>query len=159
MASQFEFFASSKIAPDKQPIMAGLNYFLTQEARGGDSKKLLGEKKDVKAWMAWLERRAYQEVDAIDTPIGNLPKYRDLQELFTSKIAKEYPEDLYQKQFSLYIDNIIGRIDLQLEAYGKEKNIPQRLFDILKQQRQELETLKEKYGPIVTPQQLEAANA
>jgi phosphoenolpyruvate carboxykinase (GTP) len=109
--------------------------------------------------MAWLERRAYQEVDAIDTPIGNLPKYRDLQELFTSKIAKEYPEDLYQKQFSLYIDNIIGRIDLQLEAYGKEKNIPQRLFDILKQQRQELETLKEKYGPIVTPQQLEAANA
>jgi phosphoenolpyruvate carboxykinase (GTP) len=159
MASQFEFFASSKIAPDKQPIMAGLNYFLTQEARGGDSKKLLGEKKDVKAWMAWLERRAYQEVDAIDTPIGYLPKYKDLQELFTSKIAKEYPEDLYQKQFSLYIDNIIGRIDLQLEAYGKEKNIPQRLFDILKQQRQELETLKEKHGPIVTPQQLEAANA
>jgi len=66
---------------------------------------------------------------------------------------------LYEKQFSLYIDNIIGRIDLQLEAYGKEANIPQRLFDILKRQREELEALKDKYGPIVSPSQLEAANA
>ena len=155
MASQFEFYGSSKIAPDKQPILAGLNYFLTHEARGGDSKKLLGEKRDVKAWMAWLERRAHREVDAIETPIGYLPKYEDLKELFKSKIDKPYPEDLYEKQFSLYIDKIINRIDLQIEAYGKEKNIPQKLFDILKRQRQELEALKEKYGPIVAPKQLE----
>jgi len=155
MAAQFEFFGSDKIAADKQPILSGLNYFLTHEARGGDSKKLLGEKKDVKAWMAWLERRAHNEVDAIDTPIGYLPKYADLKELFKSKIDKEYPEDLYEKQFSLYIDNILGRIDLQVEAYGKEANIPQRLFDILKKQRQELEALKEKYGSIVSPKQLE----
>ncbi|CAB1062627.1 Phosphoenolpyruvate carboxykinase [GTP] (EC [Olavius sp. associated proteobacterium Delta 1] len=157
MAAQFEFFGSDKIASDKQPILSGLNYFLTHEARGGDSKKLLGEKKDVKAWMAWLERRAHQEVDAIDTPIGYLPKYADLKELFKSKIDKEYPEDLYEKQFSLYIDNILGRIDLQIEAYGKEPNIPQRLFDILKKQRQELEALKDKYGSIVSPKQLEEA--
>jgi phosphoenolpyruvate carboxykinase (GTP) len=46
-------------------------------------------------------------------------------------------------------------VDLQIEAYGKEKNIPPKLFDILKKQRHELTALKEKYGPIVTPQQLE----
>ena len=155
MAAQFEFFGSDKIASDKQPILSGLNYFLTHEARGGDSKKLLGEKKDVKAWMAWLERRAHQEIDAIETPIGYLPKYADLKELFKSKIDKEYPEDLYEKQFSLYIDNILGRIELQIEAYGKEPKIPQRLFDILKKQRQELEALKDKYGSIVSPKQLE----
>jgi phosphoenolpyruvate carboxykinase (GTP) len=55
----------------------------------------------------------------------------------------------------LYIDNILGRIKLQIEAYGKESNIPQRLFDILKKQKQELEALKEKYGSIVSPKQLE----
>jgi phosphoenolpyruvate carboxykinase (GTP) len=154
MAAQFEFFGSAKIAADKQPILAGLNYFLTHEARGGDSKKLLGEKKDVKAWMAWLERRARGEVDAIDTPIGFLPQYADLRDLFKSKIDKAYPEELYEKQFSLYIHNIIGRIDLQVEAYGKEPNIPQRLFDILKKQREELTALKDKFGPIVTPIQL-----
>ena len=159
MEAQFQFFGSAKIAADKRPILAGLNYFLTQEARGGTSKKLLGEKRDVKAWMAWLERRAHGEVDAIDTPIGYLPKYEDLKNLFKAKIDKEYPEDLYNKQFSLYIDNIIGRIDLQVEAYGKEKHIPQKLYDILKEQRQELVALKDKYGAIVTPQQLAEANA
>jgi phosphoenolpyruvate carboxykinase (GTP) len=154
MAAQFDFFGSKKIAPDKQPILAGLNYFLTQAARGGDSKKLLGEKKDVKAWMAWLERRAHGEVDAIDTPIGFLPRYADLKDLFKSKIDKAYPEEFYEKQFSLYIDKIIDRIDLQVEAYGKETNIPQMLFDILKKQREELMALKDKFGPIVTPKQL-----
>jgi phosphoenolpyruvate carboxykinase (GTP) len=155
MEAQFQFFASDKIAVDKRPILAGLNYFLTHEARGGTSKKLLGEKRDVKAWMAWLERRSHGEVDAIDTPIGFLPKYDDLKELFKSKIDKEYLEDLYIKQFSLYIDNILARIDLQIEAYGNEKHIPQKLYDILNEQRQELVALKDKYGSIVTPKQLE----
>jgi phosphoenolpyruvate carboxykinase (GTP) len=154
MEAQFQFFGSSKIVPDKRPILAGLNYFLTEEARGGTSKKLIGEKRDVKAWMAWLERRAHSEVDAIETPVGYLPKYADLKSLFESRIAKEYPEDLYVKQFSLYIDNIVARVDLQIEAYGKEKNIPPKLFDILKAQRQDLTALKEKFGPIVTPKQM-----
>ena len=105
--------------------------------------------------MAWLERRSHQDVDAIDTPIGYLPRYEDLKALFKSKIDKAYPEELYEKQFSLYVDNIINRIDLQLEAYGKEKNIPQKLFDILRNQRQALEALKDKFGPVVTPKQLE----
>jgi phosphoenolpyruvate carboxykinase (GTP) len=159
MEAQFQFFGSKKIAEEKRPILAGLNYFLTDEARGGTSKKLLGEKRDVKAWMAWLERRAHGEVEAISTPIGYLPKYEDLKNLFKSKIDKEYPEDLYVKQFSLYIDNIVARIDLQIEAYGKENNIPQKLFDIYKEQRQELVELKNKYGAIVTPKQLAKANA
>ena len=155
MDAQFVFFNSDKIARDKQPILAGLNYFLSDAARGGSSKKLLGEKKDVKAWMAWLEQRAHQEVDAIETPIGFIPKYEDLKELFKERADKEYPQDLYAKQFSLYIDNILGRIDLQIDAYGKEDNIPDRLFDILKRQRAKLVALKEKYGPIVTPAQLQ----
>ena len=155
MDAQFIFFNSDKINDDKRPILAGLNYFLTDEARGGSSQKLLGEKKDVKAWMAWLERRAHKEVDAIETPIGYLPKYDDLKRLFKDRIDKAYPEDLYSKQFSLYIDNIVARIDLQQEAYSQEPHIPEHFFDILKKQRSELMALKEKYGPIVTPQQLE----
>jgi phosphoenolpyruvate carboxykinase (GTP) len=157
MDAQFQFFGSRKIDSDKRPILAGLNYFLTQEARGGSSQKLLGEKRDVKAWMAWLERRAHGEVDALDTPIGYLPKYEDLKSLFKSRIDKAYPEDLYVKQFSLYIDNIVARVNLQIEAYGKEKNIPPKLFDILKEQLQGLTALKMKFGSIVTPQQLAEA--
>ncbi len=154
MAAQFQFFASNKIAADKRPVLAGLNYFLTDKARGGVSSDLLGEKRDVKVWMGWLERLAHGDVAVIETPIGNLPKYTDLKELFASIIDKEYPEDLYVKQFSLYVDNIIARIDLQAEAYGKEENIPSKLFEVLKEQKENLLVLKEKYGSIVTPSQL-----
>lgn len=153
--AQFEFFGSKKIAEDKKPVMAGLNYFLTHEARGGTSKKLLGEKRDVKVWLAWLERLAHKEVSAIETPIGHLPKYDDLQNLFRSIIDKDYTKELYLKQFSLYIDNIIARIDMQKQAYGKEPGISGKLFDILKEQKEGLLALKKTYGPIVTPSQLE----
>jgi phosphoenolpyruvate carboxykinase (GTP) len=154
MDAQFRFFGSDKIAADKKPVLAGLNYFLTDKARGGVSSDLLGEKRDVKAWMGWLERLAHGEVEVIETPIGDLPKYQDLKDLFKSIIDKDYPEDLYARQFSLYVDNIIARIDLQTEAYGKEENIPAKLFEILKEQKENLLTLKDKFGSIVTPSQL-----
>jgi phosphoenolpyruvate carboxykinase (GTP) len=159
MDAQFKFFNSDAIDDAKRPVMAGLNYFLTHEARGGTGKSLLGEKKDVKAWLGWLELKAHNDVEAIETPIGLLPKYADLKQLFKERIDKSYSEELYIKQFSLYIDNIVARIDLQLEAYGKEENLPERLFEVLKEQRQGLIDLKDKYGPIVTPAQLEEAVA
>ena len=155
MDAQFKFFGNEKIAEDKKPVMAGLNYFLTDEARGGTSKKLIGEKRDVKVWLSWLERHAHNEVDVIKTPIGNLPKFDDLKDLFQSLINKEYTKELYIKQFSLYVDNIVARIDLQVEAYGKEPDIPVRLFEVLKEQKEGLVALRDKYGPIVTPSQLE----
>lgn len=154
MDAQFQFFGSDNIAEGKRPVMAGLNYFLTEAARGGDSKKLLGEKKDVKVWLAWLERKAHNDVEAIRTPIGDIPKFEDLKTLFATLIQKDYAESMYKKQFSLYIDNIISRIDLQIEAYGKEEDIPEKLFEVLKEQREGLVALKEKHGPIVAPADL-----
>jgi len=138
--------------------MAGLNYFLTEGARGGEGKALLGEKRDVKVWLGWLERRAHDEVEAIETPIGYLPKYDDLKALF-GEIGKEYPRELYDRQFSLYVDNILARIDLQKEAYGKETDIPPRLFEVYAEQRQALLDLKEKCGSVVTPDQLVGVTA
>jgi len=157
MDAQFKFFNSDHLASGKKPILAGLNYFLTHGAREGTGKKLLGEKKDVKVWLAWLERRAHGDVDAIETPMGYLPLYEDLQRLFQERIQKEYSIELYTKQFSLYIDNIVARIDLQIDAYGKEVNLPPRLFEVLELQKKGLLALRETYGPIVTPDQLKAS--
>jgi phosphoenolpyruvate carboxykinase (GTP) len=151
MDAQFVFFNSDKLKT--KPVMAGLNYFLTCGARGGEGNRLLGEKRDVKAWLGWLELRAHGDVDAIETPIGFIPKYEDLRELFAG-IGKEYPRELYDKQFAFYVDNILARIDLQEEAYRKEKNIPARLFEVYGEQRRGLEALKAKYGSIVSVEQL-----
>jgi len=151
MDAQFRFFNSARLK--NKPIISGLNYFLTHGARGGEGKKLLGEKRDVKVWLGWLELRANGEVGAIETPIGFIPKYEDLKKLF-SGIGKEYPRDLYDRQFSFYVDNIIARIDLMEESYRKEKDIPQKAFEIYNEQRKGMEALKAKYGPVVSVEQL-----
>ena len=154
MDAQFKFFGSADIAADHKPVMAGLNYFLTHQARGGNSTKLLGEKRDVKVWLGWLERYAHGEMEYLDTPIGHLPRYADLARLFKELIDKEYPEALYRQQFSLYVDKIIARIELQEAAYAKEEHIPDTLFKVLAEQKSALLALKEEKGEIVSPDAL-----
>ncbi|HUI71770.1 MAG TPA: phosphoenolpyruvate carboxykinase (GTP) [Spirochaetia bacterium] len=154
MGAQFLFFNSKKFSPNGRPIIAGLNYFLVDCARGGDVDKLLGEKRDVRAWLSWLERYAHAEVGAIDTPIGFIPRYEDLRQIFEDTIGKSYPESLYTKQFSFYIDNILARIGLQEEAYRKDAGMPPRLFEVYAEQRQGLEALKKAHGAVVPPQSL-----
>ena len=153
MDAQFKFFNSRKFSAAGKPILAGLNYFLTHENRGSAGKGLLGEKKDVKVWLGWLELYANGDVEAIESPMGMLPKYEDLKPLFAA-INKEYPKSLYDMQFALYVDNIVKRIDMQTEAYGKEADIPSRLFEIYKKQKAALLSLKEKFGAIVTTDNL-----
>ena len=160
MDAQLDFFNSPRLADDARPILAGLNYFLTHAARGSDGGGLLGEKCDVRVWLSWLERRAHGDVGAIETPIGYVPLYDDLRALFASEIGKEYPRELYEMQFSFYVDNILGRIAVQKEAYAKETGMPQVLFDVYDRQTEELSALRDRYGAIVSPDQLvEAAKS
>ncbi|PIE33540.1 phosphoenolpyruvate carboxykinase (GTP) [candidate division KSB3 bacterium] len=154
MEAQFVFFNSDTLK--NKPVMAGLNYFLTEGARGGEGKKLLGEKRDVKVWLGWLELYVNGDAEAIETPIGFIPKYEDLKKLFDG-IDKEYPKALYDRQFALYLDNIIARLDMQEEAYKKEEGIPAKLYEVYETQKAGLEALKAKYGAIVSVEQLSAA--
>ncbi len=150
--AQLNFYGNSKMT--QKPAMAGLNYFLTHEARGGSGKGLLGEKKDVHVWLGWLDLFTHGEVQAIDTPIGLIPKYEDLKRLFQETINKEYTEALYTMQFSLYIDNVIARIDLQDAAWRKEQGVSERLFAVYAEQKAALLALKAAKGEIVKPQDL-----
>jgi phosphoenolpyruvate carboxykinase (GTP) len=154
MEAQFLFYNSRKFSKKGRPLIAGLNYFLLDCARGGDQNKLLGEKRDVKAWLSWLDRYAHGEVKAIETPIGFIPRYEDLAKIFKEQTAKEYSKKLYEQQFSFYLDNILARIQLQEDAYRKEKKMPARIFEIYDEQKKGLMALKEEFGPVVKPDQL-----
>jgi len=153
MNAQFVFFNSQKFNNGTRPVMSGLNYFLTHENRGGKGNGLLGEKRDVKVWLGWLELYAHGDVSAIETPIGMLPKYEDLKKLFAG-INKEYPKSLYDMQFAIYVDKIVARIELQSEAYSKEESIPKKLFEVYDRQKNELLQLKEKLGPVIAVESL-----
>lgn len=154
MDAQFKFFTSPKINVGKKPLLAGLNFFLTDKARGGKSNRLLGEKRDVKVWLSWLERLVHDEVNAIVTPIGKIPYFEDLKTLFASIISKTYDYELYEKQFSLYVDPIIARIDLQQKAYEEEENVPMLFFEIIDRQRLDLQSLKNDCGAVVRPEMM-----
>jgi len=150
--AQLAFYGNAKMT--RKPVMAGLNYFLTHEARGGSGTGLLGEKRDVHVWLGWLELFTHGDVQAIETPIGMIPRYEDLKQLFKAKINKEYPESLYTMQFSLYIDNVVARIDLQEAAWRKEAGASERLFAVYAEQKAGLLALKAAKGGIVKPQEL-----
>jgi len=151
MEAQFLFFNSKKFSAAGRPLIAGLNYFLLDCERGGDLKRLLGEKRDVKVWLSWLERYAHGELKGIETPIGFIPRYEDLRSVFGDIIGKDYAKSLYEKQFSFYIDNLLGRIQLQEDAYRKEKKMPDRLFEVYEEQKKGLIALRERHGPVVKP--------
>jgi len=156
MEAQLEFFNSPAFSAAGRPLIAGLNYFLIDCARGGDLNRLLGEKRDVKAWLSWLERYKHGEVGGIETPIGFIPRFEDLKKIFDSLVGKEYTKDLYDKQFAFYVDNILARIQLQEEAYRKDSRMPDRLFQVYEKQKRYLLDLKEKHGSIVPPDKLGA---
>jgi phosphoenolpyruvate carboxykinase (GTP) len=151
---QFEFFNHTDLSSEGRPILAGLNYFLTHEARGGEGSALLGEKRDVRVWLTWLCQRAKGEVGAIETPIGLIPKYEDLKALFASVIDKEYLRALYDKQFAIYVDKIQARIDLQREAFRKGKDLPGKLYEIYDRWSEGLAKLRQQHGAIVPPDKL-----
>ncbi len=155
MRVQFEFFGNKKFTDVGKPILAGLNYFLTSEARGGsEGKKLLGEKRDVRAWLTWLARFAHGDYKGIETPFGFIPVYEDMKQTFADTIQKDYPRELYDMQFSIYTDLIQARIDLQREAFGKEENLPKQLFKVYDEWEAGLKDLKDRFGPVVKPGQL-----
>ena len=51
--------------------------------------------------MLWAEERVHGDVDAIDTPIGRIPRYEDLKRLFKSALDKDYTRDEYDAQFTI----------------------------------------------------------
>ncbi|MCK4873738.1 MAG: phosphoenolpyruvate carboxykinase (GTP) [Phycisphaerales bacterium] len=158
MRAQFAFYGNARLTKKGRPILAGLNFFLTDEARGGNSPKLLGEKRDVKVWLTWLAKYANGEVEAIETAIGFIPKYDDLKRLFSSIIDKQYPRKLYDRQFSIYVDMIQARIDLQREAFSKDETVPGTLYTVYDEWSKGLAALKEKCGSVATPDQLIEVN-
>ena len=153
MEGQFKFFTNPKLKT--KPVLASLNYFLTEAARGGDSNKLIGEKRDVRSWLTWLARLAKGEVTGIKTALGIIPTFEEIKGIFDELMPdKGYSKEIYDKQFSLYVDKLIDRIDMQVEAYKKEVNVPAIYFEIQATKKARLEELKAAKGSIVTPDQL-----
>ena len=122
------------------PKIFATNYFLREDG------KFLNSKLDKKVWLLWMEGRIHDEYSAIKTPIGLIPKYGDLKELFKQVFGKDYPKEDYEKQFSIRIAKLLERLDRIKAIYKEEDNIPEVLYRHIEQQRERLIEAREKFG-------------
>ncbi|OGD58120.1 phosphoenolpyruvate carboxykinase [Candidatus Bathyarchaeota archaeon RBG_13_52_12] len=128
-----------------KPRVYATNYFLRHEG------KYTNTKVDKKIWVLWAEGRVNGEYDAIKTPIGMIPLYKDLKQLFKTVFKKDYTEEEYIQQFSIRVTKYLEKIARMEQFYKDEPNMPREFWDILNQQKRELQELKIRTGKDAFP--------
>ena len=135
----------------KAPRIFACNYFLRDMKTG----KWLNGVKDKRVWLKWMELRSHNEVDAIKSPSGFIPKYEDLKKLFAKVMKKDFTIEDYNSQFMIRVPQNIAKIDRILEIYtNKIHGTPKILFDVLREEKERFVALKLKSGDFVTPDKL-----
>jgi phosphoenolpyruvate carboxykinase (GTP) len=125
-----------------QPKVYATNYFL----KGADGQYLNG-KLDKRVWVLWAEGRVHGEYEAIETPIGYLPKYQDLVDLFKGIFdGRIYTKEEYVAQFGLRIDKYLAKFDRMEAIYRAEADMPAEFWAVLENGRVGLKALQEKFG-------------
>lgn len=133
-----------------QPKIFSVNYFL-KDSDGN----WLNHKNDKRIWLKWMELRVNNEVDAIRTPTGFIPKYQDLARLFKEVYDKDYSEEDYVKQFTIRVPENLAKIDRLMEIYTKRVlDTPQILFEAFKDQKIRLEKVRDELGDYIPPDKL-----
>jgi phosphoenolpyruvate carboxykinase (GTP) len=137
---------------EKAPIVFGVNYFL----RDKGNCKFLNDIQDKHVWIKWMELRVHNEVEAIKSPTGYLPKYEDLRKLFSQVLGKDYSKEDYDKQFTIRVPENLAKIERVQRFYQENvSDTPLELFGILYLQRERLLEAKERFGDYIPPESFE----
>lgn len=129
------------------PRVYATNYFLKKNGTGSYLNEIL----DKKVWIIWMEGRVNNKFDAIETPIGLIPKYEDLQQLFKEHMQREYTETEYIEQFSIRVDKYLAKYARMDAIFSKYDDIPVEFMNQLHSQKELLEKAKTKYGAVISP--------
>jgi phosphoenolpyruvate carboxykinase (GTP) len=133
---------------EKPPIIFGVNYFLKDK-----EGNYLNNPSDKHVWVKWMELRVHEEVDAIKTPTGYIPRYENLRKLFKHVCLKDYNKEDYIRQFSIRAQENLAKIRRVRRFYKKKVTYtPEAVFWVLNQQYERLLNAKEKYGNYISPE-------
>ena len=131
----------------KPPLVFGVNYFLRNNG------SFLNKPQDKHVWIKWMELRIHNEVDAIKSPTGFLPKYEDLRKLFKKVLDKNYTKEDYTKQFTIRVPENLAKIERVQRFYQENvTDTPLELFGILYLQRQRLLEAQSCFGDYIPPE-------
>jgi phosphoenolpyruvate carboxykinase (GTP) len=148
-----------KLKKEKQPKIFSVNYFL----RDSDSAWLTSKINDnervpnkavTAVWFKWMELRCHDEVKAIQTPTGLIPKYEDLAALFESVLGKRYGAAQYAAQFAVRVAAQIAKIERVKKFYSTRAGVPRAVFEELDAQEKRLLKAKNEFGDLIPPSKL-----
>jgi phosphoenolpyruvate carboxykinase (GTP) len=132
----------------KTPPIFGVNYFLKDE-----NERFVNEKTDKAVWLKWMELKVHGEVGAIRTPVGLIPKYDDLKNIFITLQDKSYPEEVYAKQFTICVQKLLAKMERIIQIYKTlVKDTPQVLFNVIHEEVNRLQEARSKYGDLISPE-------
>lgn len=130
------------------PKIFSVNYFLRDK-----DGNWLNHKNDKAVWLKWMELRVNKEVDAIRTPTGYIPFYKDLELIFKNVLNKNYTRESYIKQFTLRIPENIAKIERMKNLFKtRVLATPEIVFKILNEQQKRLISAKNHYGDYISPE-------
>ena len=123
----------------RPPKIFATNYFLKENG------KFISGKIDKKVWLMWMEGRVHNEFEAIETPIGFIPKFEDLQILFQNIFSKEFSRQEYEKLFSIRIQKLLEQLDRIEAIYRNEDGVPETFHTHIHQQGERLLLARKKF--------------
>jgi phosphoenolpyruvate carboxykinase (GTP) len=130
----------------RPPKIFATNYFLKID------NTYCNEKVDKKIWVLWAEGRIHKEFDAIETPIGLIPRYKDLKLLFQDVLNRIYTKEQYAYQFSIRVNKLLEKLERMEEFYKTEPEIPEIFWSTLEKTRADLYHMKGKFGTdVISP--------
>ncbi len=128
-----------------QPDVFATNYFLKKDG------KFMNEKVDKKVWLLWMEGRIKGDYEALETPIGLIPKYDDLKTLFRQVFGREYTRGEYDTQFAVRTDKFLEKMERMDEYFKNEEGMPKEFWEYLEKIRKRLTDAQEKHGKEIIP--------
>ncbi len=129
------------------PKIFSTNYFLKDENGNFCNSKLAK-----KVWLHWAEGRIHGEYDALDTPTGKIPMYKDVKELFKKFLDEDYTEEEYTYQFTFRCDNWIAKLERSKEFFKKmDEGTPSYIFKKWDDTIKKIREAKAKYGNLIKP--------
>ncbi len=130
---------------DRKPLVFATNYFLKVDGT------FLNEKVDKKVWLLWMEGRVHGEYEAVETPIGFIPRYEDIRDLFKTVFNREFTRADYDTQFAIRVDRFQEKLDRVEKAYRAEDDIPEEFYSSLEMLRGRLTSARERHGADAIP--------
>jgi len=132
----------------KPPLIFGANYFLRDLKTG----EFVNDRRDKHVWIKWIELRVHNDVSAIETPTGLIPKYEDLAKLFRQVLNKKYSREDYVRQFTIRVPENLRKIERVKEFWTTQvSDTPEKLFQILDEQAKRLIEARERFGNYIPP--------